>query len=93
MDEDHLDDGFLRQQLSSFQYPLLLDLMRYLDGTGEAPCFAKDVESSSYSRFNALKVSCSADISILTLSRQLRASSPFPGLALIIEGRTYKVTK
>lgn len=91
--EDYFDDGLLRQQLSAIQYPLLLDLMRYLDGTGKAPCLAKDIESSSYPRFNTLKVSYSPDISMLTLSRQLRASSPFPGLALAIEGKTYKVTK
>jgi methionyl-tRNA formyltransferase len=91
--EDYFDDGLLRQQLSALQYPLLLDLMRHLDGTGETPCFGKDVESSSYSRFNALQVSYSPDISVLTLSRQLRASSPFPGLALTIKGKTYKATK
>jgi len=90
--EDYFDDGLLRQQLSALQYPLLLDLMRHLDGTGETPCFAKDVESS-YSRFKALQVSYSPNISVLTLSRQLRASSPFPGLALTVKGKTYKATK
>lgn len=91
--EDHFDDGLLRQQLSALQYPLLLDLLHYVDGTGDAPPSADNVKGCYYQPFKALDVSYSPDLSLLTLSRQVRASSPFPGLTLTVGDETYKVTK
>jgi len=91
--EDYFDDGLLRQQLSSLQYPMLLDLLCYLDGTRDAHAATDDVEDCYYHPFEPLKVSYSPDFSILTLSRYVRASSPFPSLMLSIGGETYKVTK
>ena len=91
--EDYFDDGVLRQQLSALQYPLLLDLLCYLDGTREAQALAEDVEGRYYHPFKVLEVSYSPDLSIMTLSRQVCASSPFPGLMLTVGGDTYKVTK
>ena len=91
--ENYFDDGLLRQQLSALQYPLLLDLLRYVDGTGGAPPSVDNVEGCYYQPFKPLDVSYSPDLSLLTLSRQVRASSPFPGLTLTVGDETYKVTK
>ena len=90
--EDHIDDGLLRQQLSALQYPILMDLLYYLEGTRDAHTSIEDV-GDRYHPFELLKVSYSQDSSILTLSRQVRASSPFPGLMLSVGGEMYKVTK
>ena len=91
--EDYFDDGLLRQQLSALQYPLLLDLLHYLDGSCEAHTSAEDVEGCYYHPFEPLEVSYSQDLSLLIFSWQVRASSPFPGLKLTVGGETYKVTK
>ncbi len=91
--ENRFDDGLLRQQLSALQYPLLLDLLHYLDGTWEVPPLAANVEGCYYKPFKPLDVSYNPDLSLLTLSRQVRASSPFPGLTLTVGDKTYKVTK
>ena len=91
--EEYFDDGLLRQQLSALQYPLLLDLLDYLDRSGEAHTPAEELECCYYHPFMPLRVSYSPDLSILPLSRQVRASSPFPGLTLTVGSEAYKVTK
>lgn len=90
--EDYLDDGLLRQQLSALQYPVLLDLLCYLDGTRDAQA-ATEAVGDHYPPFELLEVAYRPDFSILKLSQQVRASSPFPGLMLNVWGETYKLTK
>ncbi len=90
--EDYFDDGFLRQHLAGLQYNSLIDLLKYLEGDGIA-VHQKNNVSSYYPPFKALKVICTPELSIVKLSREIRASAPFPGLTLVTDFGRYKIER
>ena len=91
--ERYFDDGILRQYLSVLQYPLLLDLFRFLDGDENLPQDNETIKSSIYPAFVPQEVTYVRNYSIRRLWQQVRASSPFPGLSLSVNGELYRVTK
>ncbi len=80
--ENYFDDGLLRQQLSELQYPLVLDLFNYLDNDSGFPNRIDGIKECNYPPFQQLTIELSENYSIAGLARQLRASSPFPGLRI-----------
>ena len=92
--DDFYDDGLLRQRLSELQYPMLTDLFDYLDSPEGYPKTLSGLPDSSYFEpFHEIKIELTPKTSILQLSRQLRASSPFPGLRLKYKDKYYELKK
>jgi len=92
--DDFYDDGLLRQRLSELQYPVLLDLFKYLHSPEGFPKTLSGIQDSSFlTPFHELHIELNEKTSILKLSRQLRASSPFPGLRLKYNEKYYELKK
>lgn len=92
--DDFYDDGLLRQRLSDLQPKMLMDLFEYLDSPEGYPKTLTGLpDSAYYEPFHELRVELTDKTSILQLSRQLRASSPFPGLRLKVKDKYYELKK
>ena len=92
--DDFFDDGLLRQRLAGLQYPMLTDLFEFLESPEGYPKTMPGLPESSYFKpFHEIKVELNPKTSILQLSRQLRASSPFPGLRLKFKDKYYELKK
>ncbi|HPG37924.1 MAG TPA: formyltransferase family protein [bacterium] len=91
--ENYYDDGLLRQQLAELQYPLVLDLFDYLDNDHGFPNRIAGIKECNFPPFQQLTIDLQDNYSIEALSRQLRASSPFPGLRVKLGERYYLLKK